>query len=90
MSDAQPEAGGPMFGLKKSESELLVFIKTHQDAIFSAVLSTIAGDRLAYHVTENTQFKLSPDFTKVQIGERAPELEGNQSTNDSGAIRAAE
>jgi hypothetical protein len=61
---------GTVFGLKKEESELLIFVKAHQDAIFSAILSTIAHDRLAYQVTEQTQFALMDGMTKIRISER--------------------
>lgn len=57
------------FTLKPAESNLLVYVKNHQEAIFSGLISTIAMDRLAYKVTENTKFTLSEDFSKVTIQE---------------------
>lgn len=57
------------YQLSPADSNLLVYIKNHQDAIFSGVLSTIALDRLKYNVTDKTQFKISEDFSKITITE---------------------
>lgn len=57
------------FSLKPAESNLLIYVKNHQEAIFSGLISTIAMDRLAYKVTENTKFTLSEDFSKMTVEE---------------------
>lgn len=61
------------FSLKPAESNMLMFIQQHQQAIFSGLLSTIAMDRLAYHVTENTVFELNSNFSEMKLTEREPE-----------------
>lgn len=74
---AQTETNAKEYGLTHSESDLLRFIQQHQQAIFASVLSTIARDRLSYSVTERTQFNLTADFKRVQIGELPENSEGS-------------
>jgi len=61
------------FDLKKNESALLNFIRDKQQAVFSAVLSSIAIERLGYQVTQNTQFSLTDDLSKLTITEAIQE-----------------
>lgn len=57
------------YGLSEQETSLLVFVRNHMDAIFSGIISTIAGTRLGYSVTPNTQFNLSGDLKNITIME---------------------
>lgn len=86
MSDDKNNA--PTFSLSQSERELLIFIRRHLDAVFSAQLSAVASGRMGYRVTENTQFTLSQDFTTIQITERADQPP--ESADNSGGVRTAE
>jgi hypothetical protein len=89
-ADNNPEASqAPKYGLRAAESEQLVFVKSHLDAVFSGVLSTIAAERLGYRVTSNTQFRLSPDFKSVEIWERAAEPAPENQGNEASPIRQA-
>lgn len=63
----------PQYDLKKSETNLLEFVRAKQQAVFSGILSTIVADRLAYNITENTQFSLSDDLKQITINEQATE-----------------
>lgn len=88
-TDDKPK--GMKFSLKQTETNLIRFIKVHQDAIFSAALSTIAADRLAYHVTENTQFHLDENLQTVTIWEKEPAAtQDQQVVPENNAIRTAE
>jgi len=74
------------YSLKPAESNLLIYVRNHLDAIFSGVLSTMAMDRLAYKVTDKTKFHLSNDFTTVTINE----VEDEQPTGaDDSPIKTA-
>lgn len=78
------------YSLKESETNMLRFVSMHQQAIFASLLSTIATDRLAYHVTEHTQFELSGDFTQIQIKElEAPVVAQSAPASDGPAVVAA-
>lgn len=57
------------FTLKTNESNLLTFTRSHQEAIFSGILSTIAMERLGYNVTERTKFSLNAELTEVTLEE---------------------
>lgn len=61
------------FNLKPIETQLLSATQAQFQTLVSNVLSFIAIERLAYTVTENTQFAVSQDFTTVSISEREPE-----------------
>jgi hypothetical protein len=72
MTDTAPakeEIKGQEFNLKPTETQLLVITQNNQQAVFAAILSQIAVDRLGYQVTDRTQFKLSPALDKMEIGE---------------------
>ena len=61
--------------LKDTQASLLHFVRNHQQAIFSGILSTIAMD-LGYTVTDKTQFTLKDDLTELTMSElEAPEPE---------------
>lgn len=57
------------YSLTVHEANMLRFVNNHQNAIFSGLLSTIAGSRLGYTVTERTQFQLSGDFATMTLME---------------------
>ena len=63
--------------LRPADSNLLIYVRNHTEAILSGVISTIAMDRLNYKVTDKTQFKLSPDFTRITISETKQDDEGS-------------
>jgi len=60
--------------LEQPDAQLLTFIQTHSQAIFSGTLSTIALKQ-GHTVTENTQFKLNDQFTELTITELEPPTE---------------
>lgn len=57
------------FGLKAIESQLLGTTHQNSQAIMSNILTLIASERLAYHVTENTRFDVSNDLSSITIYE---------------------
>lgn len=74
MADTKPEAAAPNvkveeYHLKEIETQLLVIVRNNQNAVFSAILSTLAADRLGYKVTERTQFELNPQLDTIKISE---------------------
>lgn len=66
-NDQKPEP--KQYSLTVHEANMLRFVNNHQNAIFSGLLSTIAGSRLGYTVTERTQFNLSGDFSTMTLME---------------------
>lgn len=66
-NDQKPEP--KQYSLTVHEANMLRFVNNHQNAIFSGLLSTIAGSRLGYTVTEKTQFNLSGDFSTMTLME---------------------
>lgn len=60
---------GKTFNLKPIETQLLVIVHNNQQAVFSAILSTFATERLGYAVTERTQFKLNAEMNEIEISE---------------------
>jgi hypothetical protein len=84
-----PPKGYKTFSLKKQETEKLRLLRQHLEAIYSIEVSTIAADRLAYNVTPNTQFHLSPDMTSLRIFERPTAINEQVPPADSGGIVAA-
>lgn len=100
MADTAPaEPNKQTFNLKDIETELLKVIITNHNATFSAVLSSIANERLGYKVTANTQFQLTPDLKTINISElpedvpvaKAPEAETQPPAEEpkSGAVAVA-
>ena len=83
-----PKLENKSYGLTKHETDLLTFTRKHQDAIFSAIISTIASDRLGYTITEYTQFQLKPDMSGVTITETPIESDQPAET-EQGAIKEA-
>jgi len=83
---------GKKYQLKKSETQLLKYVKNHQDAIFIGVLSHIAIDRLAVNVGIHTQFELDADMEAVIITELpAPEDEKSVDSDvEEKAVKTAE
>ena len=70
----EPKDNTKTYSLKPAETNMLRYVHSHQQAIFSGILSTVAIDRLAYHVSENTKFELNGDFTELKLSEMpAPE-----------------
>ena len=63
------------FNLSQSETNLLMFIQQHQQAVFVGALSHITTDRLGIPVTEFTQFELSDSFKELKITEAKPVTE---------------
>ncbi len=57
--DSKPEV--KQFGLKQSEQRMLLAIEQQFMQNLSLFLSFIAIERLAYNVTENTQFRTEGD-----------------------------
>jgi len=53
--------------LDVADSNLLIYVRNHQQAIFSGLLSTIAITKLKYPVDENTKFQLSDDLSEITI-----------------------
>lgn len=76
------------FSLKRNETELLIFTKQHSDAIFSGLLSNLAADRLAYQVTERTQFSLEDNMTKLVITELPTPPTAEATPEGSGSVTA--
>lgn len=62
------------FSLKEHETNLLTFTRSHSEAIFSGILSTIAMDRLSYKVTDRTKFQLNGDLTEMSLEELPEEI----------------
>lgn len=69
----KPDKNTKEFGLTDNESMMLDYIARQQAGIFSMLLTHIATSRLAYHVTQNTQFQLSPDYKSMLIVEMVNE-----------------
>ena len=69
----QPEV--KQYSLTAHEANMLRFVQNHQAAIFSGLLSTIAMSRLAYTVTPNTQFELTPDMSTMRLMELEPPVQ---------------
>lgn len=61
------------YSLKGIETQLLQVFQQQQSVLLSNLLSYFAIERLAYDVTPNTRFEISPDFTKLTIAEVVPE-----------------
>lgn len=57
------------FNLKETESRLLLIVHNNQQAVFSAILASIAVDRLGYNITPQTQFKLDDKLSTIEIEE---------------------
>jgi hypothetical protein len=57
------------FSLKTEDTNLLQYVRQHQNAIFSGILSTMAITKFGYKVDEKTKFELSEDLTKVTISQ---------------------
>lgn len=87
MESTTPEE--KVYSLKAAETNLLRYIKQHQEAIFAGILSTIATDRLAYHVTPNTKFELTGDFAQMKLTEVEPEPQAQESTEAAIPVVAA-
>lgn len=88
MAAKTPTPAGPkQFSLAAQETNLLIFTKTQLDAIWAAQLSVIAQQRLSYHVTENTQFEISPDMKTVKVFEADSKVVDK--ATGSGAIKTA-
>jgi len=86
------EPNSKTFSLKESETNLLIYIQQHQQAIYSGILSTIAIDRLAYKITDRTQFEISPDVKTLKMTERPVEpepTENKQATENTSPVVAA-
>lgn len=48
---------------------MLIMVQQNQNSIFSILLSHIAGARLAYPVSQRTQFMLNNELTEMKVGE---------------------
>lgn len=57
------------YSLKPAEIQLLKTIIQQMNVILSNTISVFAIERLAYNVTERTQFNFNEDFTEVTISE---------------------
>ena len=64
------------------DSNLLVYIQNHQQAVFSGVLSTIVANT-GYTVTDKTRFEISADYTKIKVSEIEAESPVKVSKNAS-------
>lgn len=71
------------YSLKELETQLLNVFQQQQSVMLSNLLSFIAIERLAYNVTPNTRFELSPDFKKLTVTEVEPAPE------DTGVVTEA-
>lgn len=80
------------FGLSASETSLLQYVQQQQNAVFAALLSSIAGGRLGYRVTERTQFRLLDGMTRMEMSEPEPGVAApeSESSEDRDAIRTAD
>jgi hypothetical protein len=65
----QPQVDFKTFNLTAGETQALQIAKGQLDAVFSVFLSHIANARLAYPVSQRTQFVLDPQFKELKIGE---------------------
>lgn len=73
------------YDLKEIEVQLLNVFQQQQSVMLSNILSFIAIERLAFNVTANTRFELSPDFKKITITEVEPE-QAAESAQELGVI----
>lgn len=74
--DKKPEP--KKYSLKKVESTMLqVMINQHQ-ALLSNFISFIAMERLAYPVTEQTNFQLANDLSAIEISEPEEDKKGKK------------
>jgi hypothetical protein len=71
-STPAPEIKGHEFNLKPNETQTLVISQQNHQSTFAALLSMIAVERLGYNVTQNTQFKLNAELTKMELTELPP------------------
>lgn len=69
------------YSLKPIETQILVETQKQFQVLVSNLLSMIAIERLAYQVTPETQFSISPDFKTVAISE--PETPPEVITGDA-------
>lgn len=89
MSD-QPQPEEKTYSLKGSETNLLRFVQQHQQAVFAALLSNIASERLAYKVSETTQFELNGDMSQMKLREMPlPDQPETPAKPDGPAVVAA-
>lgn len=58
-----------VYALNMPESQMLVMLQQNTQAIMSSVLSFIASQRLGYPLTQQTQFRLIENFTKLAVSE---------------------
>lgn len=69
----QPQPGErpaeQVYSLNMPESQMLVMLQQNTQAIMSSVLSFIASQRLGYPLTQQTQFRLIENFTKLAVSE---------------------
>ena len=89
----QPQEDKPtVYDLKPIETNLLVMVRDYQQKVFSAIISTIAIDRLGQKVSDRTQFMLNDDLTKMSLRELppTPQPEAPKPANNDDAVKAAE
>jgi hypothetical protein len=60
------------YKLKPTEKQLLIFVQQQSDTILAGIISTIASDH--YKLQPNTQFKLSTDYSELEIYESDTKL----------------
>lgn len=83
-------ADSKTFSLKQAETQTLVVMQNSHQQAFAALLSMIAVERLGYHVTEKTQFKLNPELSEIEITEivDVPTTKPDKPEEKSGAVEA--
>lgn len=69
--------------LKPTQTDLLRFVRVHQQAIFSGLLSTIALEE-KQDITDYTQFSLNEELTEMTLTEiEAPKKQAESPIKES-------
>jgi hypothetical protein len=66
-----------LFHLKPVETQTLQVIQESVQRAMAVTLNLLAVERMGYPVTENTQFKLNPEMTEIEISERQEDVPVN-------------
>lgn len=57
------------YSLKPIESQMIKVVNGQHATMLSNILSYVAVERLAYNVTEDTHYEISPDLSKFTVWE---------------------
>jgi hypothetical protein len=67
LTEEEKELGFKQYELTEYETNLLIFVNNHLQAIFSGILSTIASSRLSIKVTDHMEFKIGGDYKTLSV-----------------------